>query len=227
LPGKNLLLLDGVPLIIHTIRAAKESRLLDEFLVSTDDVKIAEVARSARANVPFLRPSELAGDETPVWLAVRHAVEHWEGIEAHPISAVVLLQPTSPLRTGSDIDACILRFRELDADMCATAVLTHDNPYFNMVEATPGFFPFVRPCSPLMVNSFRRQDSPQVYALNGAVYVVRRSVLGTFDNQFQVSRFAIVEMPRSRSVDIDSEEDLQLAQWLLAHARPKSEDLKT
>ncbi len=226
LPGKNLRLLGGLPLITHTIRAARESRLLGELLVSTDDPKIAEVARGAGAKVPFLRPPDLASDEASVWLAVRHAVEYWERIESHPISAVGLLQPTSPLRTGSDIDACILRFRELDADMCATAVVSHDSPYFNMVEIVPGSAPFVRPCSPLMRNSFRRQDSPQVYALNGAVYIVRRSILDTFDNQFQVGRFAIVEMPRSRSVDIDSQEDFELAEWLLANAGAKSQELK-
>jgi len=215
LPGKNLRLLGGLPLIAHTIRAARESRLLGELLVSTDDPKIAEVARGAGAKVPFLRPPDLASDEASVWLAVRHAVEYWERIESHPISAVGLLQPTSPLRTGSDIDACILRFRELDADMCATAVVSHDSPYFNMVEFTPGSDSFVRPCSPIMLGSSRRQDVPKVYALNGAVYVVRRSTLDAFENQFEVGRFAILEMPRDRSVDIDTEDDLELAEWML------------
>ena len=215
MPGKNLRLLGGLPLIAHTIRAARESRLLGELLVSTDDPKIAEVARGAGAKVPFLRPPDLASDEASVWLAVRHAVEYWERIESHPISAVGLLQPTSPLRTGSDIDACILRFRELDADMCATAVVSHDSPYFNMVEFTPGSDSFVRPCSPIMLGSSRRQDVPKVYALNGAVYVVRRSTLDAFENQFEVGRFAILEMPRDRSVDIDTEDDLELAEWML------------
>ncbi|MFQ5801318.1 MAG: cytidylyltransferase domain-containing protein [Candidatus Methylomirabilales bacterium] len=216
LPGKNLRPLGGIPLIVHTIRAAQESRLLADYLVSTDDPTIAEVAREAGAKVPFVRPAELASDEIPVWPAIRHAVEHWERYAHHPLEAVAVLQPTSPLRTGGDIDACIARLRELDADFCATVVATHDSPYFNMVEVTPGSAPFVRPCSPLMLNSSRRQNAPQVYALNGAVYVVRRAVVITLENQFQVKRYAIYEMPRARSVDIDGPEDLELAEWLLS-----------
>jgi CMP-N-acetylneuraminic acid synthetase len=216
LPGKNLRYLGGVPLIVHTIRAAQESRLLTDYLVSTDDPTIAEVAKTAGAKVPFIRPAELASDEMSVWPAIRHAVEHWERHELHSVEAVAVLQPTSPLRTGGDIDACISRFREIDAEICATVVATHDSPYFNMVEVPPGSAPFIRPCSPLMHSSSRRQDAPQVYALNGAVYVVRRSILTTLDNQFQVDRFAIFEMPRDRSVDIDTEDDLELAEWLLA-----------
>jgi len=215
LPGKNLRLLGGVPLIVHTIRAAQESRLLEDLLVSTDDLKIAEVARAAGAAVPFLRPEELARDDTSVWSVVRDAVKYWEESKARTVNAVALLQPTSPLRTGVDIDACILRFRELDADLCATAVVAHDSPYFNIVEFTPGSDSFVRPCSPIMLGSSRRQDVPKVYALNGAVYVVRRSTLDAFENQFEVGRFAILEMPRDRSVDIDTEDDLELAEWML------------
>ncbi len=216
LPGKNLCLLGGVPLIVHTIQAARGSRFLGDFLVSTDDPEIAEVARVAGASVPFLRPAELATDEISLWPVVRHAVEHWEQTDGRPVRTVALLQPTSPLRTGEDIDGCILRFNDLDADICATAVATYDNPYFKMVEVTPGSPDFIRPCSPLMLKSSRRQEVPQVYALNGAVYIIRRSVLATLENQFQVDRFAIFEMPRGRSVDIDTEDDLELAEWIIA-----------
>ncbi len=216
LPGKNLRPLGGVPLIVYTIRAARESRLLADFLVSTDDLRIADVARAAGANVPFLRPMELATDGISLWPVVRHAVEHWEQTDGRPVSAVALLQPTSPLRTGDDIDRCILRFDELDADICATAVAAHENPYFKMVEVIPESPDFIRPCSPFMLKSSRRQDAPRVYALNGAVYVVRRSILSTLENQFQVDRFAIFEMPPSRSVDIDSQDGLEFAEWILA-----------
>lgn len=215
-PGKNLRLLRGVPLIVHTIRAAQESRLLSDFIVSTDDPKIAEVARSYGADVPFLRPAELATDEASPWHVVRHAVREWEDRTHWQISAVVLLQPTSPLRNGGDIDLCIQRFREMDADICATAAVSHDSPYFNMVEIAPDSGPFARPCSFFMRDHLCRQDAPAVYALNGAVFVVKRSVLMTLENHFRVERFAVVEMPRRRSLDIDSAEDLELAEWLLS-----------
>lgn len=215
-PGKNLQPLSGIPLIVHTIRAAQQSVLLSDFFVTTDDPGIADVARAAGARVPFLRPAELSTDEISVWPAVRHAVEHWERQEAQILEAVVLLQPTSPLRTGDDIDACVTRFRELAADICATVVAPHDSPYFNMVEVSLESAPFVRPCSPLMLDCSRRQQAPPVYALNGAVYVVRREVLATIENQFRVLRFAVYEMPRCRSVDIDGPEDFALAEWWLS-----------
>lgn len=218
LPRKNLRVLAGVPLIVHTVRAAQQSVYLSDFLVSTDDAATAEAARAAGAKVPFLRPAELAGDEIGVWPAVRHAVGYWEQTEGQSPETLVLLQPTSPLRTGADIDACISRFRELDADLCATGVRAHDSPYFNMVEPTVASSPFVRPCSPVMLTLDRRQVAPTVYALNGAVYVVRRAALTMLENHSSIERFAIYEMPPSRSVDIDSAEDLELAEWLLARA---------
>lgn len=222
LAGKNLRPLGGLPLVVHTIQAARASALLSDVVVSTDDPAIAEVARGAGAKVPFLRPADLATDTIAVWPAVRHAVEHWEaatpGVE---LEAVVLLQPTSPLRSAEDIDTCIARFREHEAEICVTVVVPHDSPYFNMVQITTDTAPFARPCSPIMREHARRQDAPSVYALNGAVYVVARPALAALENQFQLTRYAVSEMPRRRSVDIDSLEDLELAEWLLAReARP-------
>ena len=131
------------------------------------------------------------------------------------VETAVLLQPTSPLRTAEDIDACITRLVDDGADMCVSVVRPHDSPYFNMVEIAKETAPFARACSPLMREAVRRQDAPAVYALNGAVYAVRRAVLETLENQFRLDRLAVSEMPRHRSVDIDTAEDLELAEWLL------------
>lgn len=218
LPGKNVKPLGGIPLIAHSIRAARGSRRLDDFVVSTDDPAIAEVAREAGARVPFLRPAELATDRVPVWPAVRHAVAQWEAGGGARVDVTVLLQPTSPLRTSEDIDACVTRLLDEDADMCVSVVRPHDSPYFNMVEITSDSAPFARSCSPVMRDAARRQDAPVVYALNGAVYAVRRSVLETLDNQFRLERLAVCEMARQRSVDIDTLEDFELAEWLLGRA---------
>lgn len=218
-PGKNLKVLAGRPLIAHSILAAQQSKLLDDCIVSTDDPAIADVARSAGANVPFLRPSELATDEISIWPAVLHAAEQWEHVRGRKVDAVVLLQATSPLRIAEDIDGCIARFWALGADLCSSAVAAHDSPYFNMVESIDGSLDLVRPCSSLMRDSARRQDAPPVYALNGAVYVARRNVLQSLQNQFRVERYVIYEMPRRRSVDIDGPEDLEFAEWLLSHDR--------
>src|SRR2546422_723847 len=188
-PGKNLRLLAGRPLIEHTILAARNSRLLDDFLVTTDAPAIAEAAKGAGAKVPFLRPPELATDEISIWPAVRHAAEQWERASGRQAEAVVLLQPTSPLRRGDDIDGCLARFRDLEADICVSVTTPHDSPYFNLVEPVPGSA-FVRACSPIMLEHSRRQAPPPVYALNGAVYAIRRAILQNLDNQFQIQRFA-------------------------------------
>jgi N-acylneuraminate cytidylyltransferase len=217
-PGKNLCRLAGLPLIVHTILAAQQSRILDGFLVTTDDPAIAEAARAAGASVPFMRPPELATDDIPVWPAVLHATEQWEKMAGRSADAVVLLQPTSPLRTAGDIDGCITRFRDSEADICSSVTAPHDSPYFNMVEPVPGEQDLIRPCSPLMLNRSRRQEAPPVYVLNGAVYVVRRDVLQGLENQFRIGRNVSYEMPRARSVDIDGPDDLEFAEWLLSRA---------
>jgi CMP-N,N'-diacetyllegionaminic acid synthase len=218
LPGKNVKLLGGIPLIAHSIRAARGSRRLDDVVVSTDDPAIADAAREAGARVPSLRPAELATDRIPVWPAVRHAVTQWEAGGGGRVDVAVLLQPTSPLRTSADIDACVSRLLDEDAEMCVSVVRPHDSPYFNMVEITPDATPFARACSPLMRDASRRQDAPAVYALNGAVYAVRRDVLETLENQFRLERLVVSEMARERSVDIDTLEDFELAEWLLGRA---------
>jgi CMP-N-acetylneuraminic acid synthetase len=214
LPGKNVRMVGGVPLIVHAIRAARAATRLHDVVVTTDDPGIAEIARAAGVDVPELRPAALAGDEISVWPAIRHAVAGWESRAGMPADPVVILQPTSPLRTGADIDACIELWTQRRADICASAVRAHDSPYFNLVEPA-GDSRFVRPCLP-SIRSLNRQDTPPVYALNGAVYVVRRSILESLENQFAIERFAIYEMPRHRSVDIDSAEDLEFAQWSFA-----------
>lgn len=234
LPGKNLRTLQGKPLIVHTIQAAQDSTLLSDFLVSTDDSTIAEVSRSSGASVPFLRPPHLATDESSPWPAAHHAVEEWERNTKQTVAAVVLLPATSPLRAGVDIDQCILRFQELDTKVCATAFLSHHSPYFDMVELDKDKPPFVKILSTKMSVQGRRQDKPDVYVVNGAVFVLRRSLLPGLENHFSLDQFAITEMPGSRSIEIDSEDDLLLAENILcsstinsnAHSsqRPPSDD---
>lgn len=217
-PGKNLHPLAGRPLIMYSISAARASRRLDDYLVSTDDPEIARVAREAGAPVPFLRPRALAGDDIPIWPAVSHAVDHWERAHGSTIDAAVLLQATSPLRVDEDIDGCIRRFEETAADLCASVVRAHDSPYFNLIEPVGRESWLMRPCSAAMRETVGRQTAPPVYALNGAVYVVRRTLLPELRNQFAVERYSAYEMPRHRSVDVDGPDDIALAEWLLTRS---------
>lgn len=218
-PGKNLRKLNGRPLIEYSIAAAQHCRLLDDFLVSTDDQTTAQVALAAGAKVPFLRPLELATDDVPIWPVVLHATQQWEKLTGRSADAVVLLQATSPLRIPEDIDGSIRRFWDLAADICASVVCSHDSPYFNLVEPIPEASDLVKPCTAEMCRRARRQEVPPVYALNGAIFVYRRSILEGLTSQFLVSRYVIYEMPRSRSVDIDNQEDLELAEWYLSRNR--------
>lgn len=221
LPKKNILPLAGIPLIVYTVRAAQRCKLLTDCLVSTDDPAVVAISRKAGAKTPFLRPAELAKDDVSIWPVVRHAVHYWETNEHRTTDIVVLLQPTSPLRTEKDIASCIVRFQELNADICCTAVVPHDNPYFNMVEITSESAPFAVPCTPFMKKNQRRQTAPPVFSLNGAVYVVRRSVLESLENQFALERFAVSEMATCRSVDIDTAEDLELAKFWLSRQKKR------
>ncbi len=219
LPGKNSRHLLGAPLILYTIRAARESRVLTHFLVSTDDPTVARIARRVGAPVPFQRPRRLATSRSPLWPVVEHATAFWEKENRQKVDVVVLLQPTSPLRAGGDIDACVRQLQKGSAEICVTVTRSHDNPYFNIVQVQPGSQRAVRPFSEVMGIITRRQEAPPVYSLNGAVYALRRRLLGRFTNLFDLRRITSSEMPQERSIDIDSEGDFALAEFLMKRGR--------
>jgi CMP-N,N'-diacetyllegionaminic acid synthase len=217
LPRKNVLPLAGVPLIVYTVRAALQSGQFADVVVSTDDAEIAAIAREAGASVPFMRPNELASDTASLWPVLRHAVTNWE--EKHRrADIVVLLQPTSPLRTEHDIKACIAQFQKTGSDLCCSASRGHDSPYFNMVEITPESRPYAKPCTTFMRQNQRRQDAPPVFSLNGAIYVLKRSLLDSMESQFYPERLMVYEMPFERSIDIDTQGDFALAEYWLTRA---------
>jgi len=137
-PRKNLRLLAGKPLIAHAIQSALVSEIIDRVIVSTDDVEIASVARQYGAEVPFMRPPELAGDESPEWLAWQHALRALSENGAPEIEVFVSIPPTSPLRAIQDIDACVQALRESDADIVITVKPAERSPYFNMVSLDEG-----------------------------------------------------------------------------------------
>lgn len=216
LPGKNIRPFAGKPLIAHTIEQALACRGIDGVYVSTDDDAIAEAARAAGAIVPFRRPADLATDEAGKLPVIEHLVQHLEQ-QGQVIARVVDLQPTSPLRDSSDIEAA-LGVRP-EADLVVSVSEAADSPYFNLVEQ--GADGQVHLCKG--TGSLRRQDAPAVYALNGAIYVWRRSALAWAAERglWSVSVVPYV-MPRWKSVDIDDLEDFEYAQWLYARHRGES-----
>lgn len=210
-PRKNLRVVAGQPLLAYTIQAAKESRLLTACLTTTDGDEIAELAQ--RWGSPVVRrPAELAADDTPIVPVLLHALEHAEREAAVPYDAVVLLQPSSPLRRGEDIDAAI---RLLAGDPAVESVIsvcpvadTHPARMYRL--DADGW---MEPLWPEWETA-QRQDLPPLSYRNGAIYAVRREVL-VERRTVMGSRKKAYVMPREWLVNIDDERDLMLAEELV------------
>ena len=205
IPRKNIKLIAEKPLIVWTIEAALRSSLLSAVVVSTDDPTIAEVARRAGALVPFLRPSELAQDETPGLDPVLHALDHLPQFDS-----VLLLQPTSPLRTANDIDSCLQLALTHKAQSVVSVSEADTHPYWTYrVAEDLALRRFVN-AEPIA----RRQDLPQAFALNGALYFADVNWLRLRGSFVGHETLAYV-MAKERSVDLDTPFDWKFAELLL------------
>lgn len=219
-PGKNLHPVEGKPLIVHTIEQAQACPEIEEVYFSTDDQEIAEVARQAGAVVPFLRPAELAADDTPKVPVLRHLVD-WVGNSGKAVETIVDLDPTSPLREIEDIQAC-LRLLDDGTDLVITGYPAEKNPYFNMVEQqADGYYQLVKP---LPEGVAGRQLAPQVYSMNASVYVWRLETLMNRDDLWSGGRVKLHVMPRERSIDIDEPLDMQLVKLLMREKHGAKQD---
>lgn len=211
--GKNFKLLAGKPLIVYTIEAARASEELDDIIVSTDSDEIAAIAEAHDVAVPFRRPSDLATDTSSKWPVFIHAVNEFEKRTGKTVTYVVDMDVTVPLKTGSDIDAAIrMALSNPDADVVITAYEPERNPYFNMMETgDDGFARMVRTSSQPIV---RRQDAPHVLSLTPAAYVIKREALFRY-RHWSEAKCLLSEMPRERAVDIDTEFDFRLVEFLV------------
>ena len=216
LPGKNVRLLFGQPLIAHTIAHALACPGIDRVFVSTDDDAIAAAAIAAGAEVPFRRPAELATSTAPKLPVIRHLVQ---GVEAMGVQVdrIVDLDPTSPLRSVDDVLAC-MKLLDADTDVVVTAYPAEKNPYFNMIELDGQGLAGLSKTLPGGV--FARQQAPAVYAMNASVYVWWRR---TLDQGIWDGRVRMHVMPRERSIDVDSLIDFELVQLLMARQRAEGE----
>jgi N-acylneuraminate cytidylyltransferase len=217
IPGKNIRILGGRPLIAHSIQCALSSRYITRQIVSTDCPEIAAVARSWGAEVPFLRPSYLATDTVPERLAWRHAIATMEELDQTRYDILVSVPPTCPLRHPEDIDRCIELLLSSDADIVVTATETSGNPYFNMITLDRDGFARLASNPDGLVT--RRQDAPTVYGLTAVAYATRRDPVMTTDSYFQ-GRVKAVIVPQERAIDIDSPLDLEFAEFLLSRRNP-------
>lgn len=213
IPRKNIAPLAGRPLIAYTIDAAKAVADNRHIILSTDSDEIAAAAEAEGLPVGYRRPDRLATDTAGSREVIIDAMDHADasGID---YDVVVLLQPTSPLRSVDDVSRAIDLYRP-DIDMVVTVKECSANPYYNCFEPTPDGFLKISKGDGLLT---RRQDAPPAYEFNGAVYVInpqsiRRSPLGAF------TRRVASPMPPERSVDIDSPLDLIIAEAIIKQSR--------
>lgn len=210
IPHKNLRLVAGRPLLAYTAAAAAGSRRLTRTIVSTDDTAIAEAARGMGLDVPFMRPADLAADESPMLPVLQHALR--ETRADGPFDAVVLLQPTSPLRRPEHIDAALALLASSGADSVVSVVeVPHQfSPASVMRLEGDRLRPYLD--GPTIT---RRQDKPRVFARNGpAVLAVRASVLEA--GSLYGTDIRPLLMPMRDSHDIDTPEDLELIELMLS-----------
>ncbi|MCC8119923.1 MAG: acylneuraminate cytidylyltransferase family protein [Bacteroidales bacterium] len=208
IPRKNIKLLGGKPLIAYTIDEARKSPQ-GYILLSTDDKEIADVARSEGLAVNYMRPAELASDTAGSREVIIDAMD-WATKQGIDYDCVVLLQPTSPMRTAEDIERCLSLYGE-GVDMVVSVVESDANPYFNLFEEDSAGFLHVSKGDGQYV---RRQDAPRVYEYNGAVYVIRPDALRKYP-MARLPRKVPYLMPRSRSIDLDTEMDWLIAEKLI------------
>ncbi|MDY6876676.1 MAG: acylneuraminate cytidylyltransferase family protein [Chloroflexota bacterium] len=211
IPRKNIAQVGGKPLIAWTIGAAFESYSLSRVIVSTDDAEIAQVSREWGAEVPFMRPAELAQENSPHMDVVVHAVEWLMTHKDYCPDYVMLLQPTSPLRTAEDIDAAVALAAQRNVDRVASVSESPAHPYLikqiteegnlvDFVDKPEGYLP--------------RQSFPSVYVVNGAIYLGRRKAL-LRERTWYTNRTYPYIMPPEHSLDVDTPWDLYLADLIL------------
>lgn len=212
IPGKNIKPLAGIPLIGHTIRQALAIADKNDIVVSTDDPRIAQTAVSEGATVPFMRDAGLATDTASSRSVIIDALERMKAA-GKEYDAVVLLQPTSPLRTPEDITRTIRAFEKAreereGADMAVTVCEARTNPYYSAFETDESGFLHISKGDGKYT---RRQDAPKVWEFNGAVYVIDSEVIRR-EEISRMSRTVPVEMPASRSIDLDTPDDWERAE---------------
>jgi CMP-N-acetylneuraminic acid synthetase len=221
IPGKNLKLLAGKPLLAYTVDTARRSGALDRVILSTEDEAIASAGRDLGCDVPFIRPLDLAQDDTPHLPVIQHATRWMQERINYQPDAVMILQPTSPLRTTEDIAAAVALLEASGADsvLSVNEVPVHAHPMRTLrLDATGHAVLFVSG-DPVRRRINRRQDLPPAWVMNGAIYACRTQVLFDAEPSLYGTRVVAYRMPADRSISIDDLEDWHAAERALA-SRP-------
>lgn len=219
-PGKNLREIAGKSLLQRAIQAAQETPEIERIIVSTDSEEIALEAKKYGAEVPFIRPAELATDESPELLSWRHALLELEKLEGEIPEAMVSVPTTAPLRVPEDISGCIRVFQATGADLALITSRAGHNPYFNMVEVSED-----RPLKVPMLSTsaaVRRQDAPVVHEITTVAYVAKSKYVLNCESLFE-GRVHQFEIPSERAIDVDTELDLKIASILLGERETRND----
>lgn len=210
--NKNIKAFAGKPLIAWAIEHAFAVPRINRIIVSTDSGAIAEVAQEYGAEVPFIRPKELARDDSPEWLVWRHALGFLRDLDPTQPDVMVSVPCTAPLRLPVDIENCLDEYAKGDADIIITVTDAHRSPYFNMVKKEPN--DTVNLVIPPEGRICRRQDVPIVYDVTTVAYIARPEFVMNHDSFFQ-GRVKAVYVPKERAMDIDTPLDFEIAEFLM------------
>lgn len=214
LPRKNIIPLGGKPLISHSIEVAKKSKLIERVFVTTDDEEIANVAKKYGAEVPFIRPAELAQDDTPPGPVLDHVLKFLSDEEGIKPEIIVWLEPPCPFRTAKEVDEAI---HILQGDPEADSLRAVCEPFQNPYKSWTLEGKYLEPLMEQKGNAFHsgpRQNTKTVYWQNGTIFLIKRSTLLNKGNMFGDKILPFI-MPDSRFIDIDTKEDLALAEFYL------------
>jgi CMP-N-acetylneuraminic acid synthetase len=207
-PRKNILPLGGMPLIAHTIKSAKDSKYITDVVVSTDDEEIRDISIEFGAEVPFLRPEYLSNDTAKSIDVVIYTIDELSKI-GREYDYIVLLQPTSPFRTSTDIDNSIDFLYSKDANGIVSLTNTNHNPtIINILPDDLSMEGFIRD------DNIRTQDMPKYYRINGAIYITKTNILREYKSFFNCPLIYGFIMEESHSIDIDTMFDFDFARFM-------------
>lgn len=213
IPRKNIADLNGKPVIAYSIEASKKSKSLTDTIISTEDKEIADTAKSYGGNVPFIRPSELAQDNTPHAPVLQHALREYEKISGIVYDYILTLQPTSPLRNSEDIDRAIRIAQEKKPD-CVVSLERFTDLSLGKLKYLEGDEVVDAVASERPQEGLPRQMRKPLYRRNGAIFLTKRDVL--LKGSVYGSRVLGFEMPAERSVDLNGLIDLKFAEFIIS-----------
>jgi CMP-N-acetylneuraminic acid synthetase len=218
MPGKNVVDVGGLPLIAHSIKSAKKSKLVDKIVVSTDSEEIAKIAKKYGAEVPFLRPKKIAGDRAPTIHAVLHALD-WLENHGEKFDAVALLEPTSPLRKNDDVDNAIKlllkNYNKTDAVVSVGEIYLEHPSVMKVIEKK-----YLKPFLPSDKKIHQRQQLSKVYFPYGVIYLCKTSTLRK-QKTFYPKRIMPYRVERWQNYEVDDKFDLLCVEAILKNLKSK------